>query len=246
MSSTSETGHAKNVSNFETLIIICTAFGVRYNPSKALIMLAALGIKFTAAGAELTKVRHLLPLYEAPSNARKILFKPFAKLVTNIVNAVKASDVTIEFIANVKTIARKLQGKRASPKIVDDPATPEDESKKSISASQMSFDMRIENFGKLIELLESNDGYDPNETELTVETLTALRAAMIAENTAAKTAYTPLDNARISRDVVLYDPETGLVKVATDVKSYVKSVFGATSDEFKQVSKLKFVVIENK
>lgn len=34
MASTSETGHAKNVANFSTLISFCTAYGTKYNPSK--------------------------------------------------------------------------------------------------------------------------------------------------------------------------------------------------------------------
>jgi len=37
MASTSETGHAKNVANFEDLISFCTGYGTAYNPSKAAI-----------------------------------------------------------------------------------------------------------------------------------------------------------------------------------------------------------------
>jgi hypothetical protein len=62
-------------------------------------------------------------------------------------------------------------------------------------------------------------------------------------NTAAVNAYTPLSNARIDRNKILYDDVTGLVKVAGDVKAYVKSVFGGTSPQYKQVSKLKFAKV---
>ena len=44
----------------------------------------------------------------------------------------------------------------------------------------------------------------------------------------------------ISRNNVLYANDTGLVDVASDVKSYVKSVYGASSPQYKQVSKLGF------
>ena len=47
MASTTETGHAKNVANFEDLISFCTGYGAPYNPSKASIKLAALGTKRT-------------------------------------------------------------------------------------------------------------------------------------------------------------------------------------------------------
>ena len=86
-------------------------------------------------------------------------------------NAVVASNVPKTFIAEAKAIARKLQGKRGNdklPTIVDDPNTPEDESQKSISASQMSFDNRIENMDKFVQLLASQPGYPPNETDLKV------------------------------------------------------------------------------
>ena len=41
MASTTETGHAKNVANFEDLISFCTGYGASYNPSKAAIAIAA-------------------------------------------------------------------------------------------------------------------------------------------------------------------------------------------------------------
>ena len=34
MASNSETGHAKNVANFEDLISFCNGYGATYNPSK--------------------------------------------------------------------------------------------------------------------------------------------------------------------------------------------------------------------
>ena len=45
---------------------------------------------------------------------------------------------------------------------------------------------------------------------------------------------------RISRNNLLYKENTGLYDVALDVKNYIKSVFGATSPQYKQVSKIKF------
>ena len=45
---------------------------------------------------------------------------------------------------------------------------------------------------------------------------------------------------RIARDKVLYAEGTGLCDIALDIKNYVKSVFGATSPQFKQVSEVRF------
>lgn len=246
MASTSETGHAKNVANFEDLISFCTGYGTAYNPSKATIKLPALNSTFTSAKNSLTTINTTLPPSTNAINGREIVFKPLSKLITRVVNAVASSNVPKQVVADVKTIARKLQGKRGSdklPTVVDNPNTPEDESQKSISASQMSFDNRIENMDKLIQLLASQSGYAPNETDLKVATLTTLLADMRTKNTAAINALTPLSNARIARNTILYASGTGLVDTAGEVKKYVKSVFGGTSPQYKQVSGLKFTKV---
>ncbi len=240
MASTSETGHKKNVANLETMISFCTGYGAQYNPSNTNIDLPQLTAKYSTSVAALAQVNTDEVPYKSARNTRRDLFTPFSQLCTKIMNAVEASNVTAEFKKDVKTIIRKLQGRRASKKVEDNPETPQDESLQTHSASQMSFDQRIENLDKLIDLLGSNPNYNPNETEVQVPTLTTLRNDMIAANTAVINAYTPYSNSMIARDVVLYDDNTGLVRLAGDVKKYIKSVFGATSDQYKQVSALLF------
>jgi hypothetical protein len=43
-----------------------------------------------------------------------------------------------------------------------------------------------------------------------------------------------------TRNSILYASVSGLVDVALDVKKYVKSVYGASSPQYKQVSKIEF------
>jgi hypothetical protein len=104
----------------------------------------------------------------------------------------------------------------------------------------MSYDSRLDNLDKLIQLLASVALYAPNEEELKVSSLTALHNDLNAKNAAVIAATTVLSNARIARNDVLYKADTGLVDIALDTKTYIKSVFGATSPQFKQVSKLEF------
>jgi hypothetical protein len=73
-----------------------------------------------------------------------------------------------------------------------------------------------------------------------VANLNTILADLRARNTAVINTTTALSNARIARDRVLYAEGTGMVDIALDVKQYVKSVFGATSPQYKQVSGLKF------
>ena len=240
MPSNSESGHKPNVANFETLISYCTGYGAQYNPANTRLNLPQLSAIKTNADNAMAQVNLDLAPEKLAVDAREILFKPLSALSTKILNAVKASNVSEEYINDVKTIIRKLQGKRATPKIKDDPNTPEDESLQTHSSSQMSIDQRIENLDKLIDLLASNPNYAPNEVDVKVVTLTTMRNDMIAANTLVINAQTTLSNSRIARNVILYDRATGLVKIAGDVKSYVKSVFGANSPQYKQISALKF------
>jgi len=112
----SETGHAKNVANFEDLISFCTGYGVSYNPSKTSIKLPALTALHTTAKDKMSEVKIAESAWSDAVGAREVLFKPLSKLTTRVVNALDASDVPASAVDNAKTIAKKLQGKRATPK----------------------------------------------------------------------------------------------------------------------------------
>ena len=239
----SETGHAKNAANFKDVISFCTGYGAPYNPAKAALKLAGLNTKATNADATLATVNTTFAAWTTAVNARDVLFAPFTTFVSRIVNAVFASDVNIDVRADVKTIAHKLTGRRAkakAPAVPAAPGAPPAPAAKTASASQISFDSRIENFSKLIELLTAQPGYTPNETDLKLTGLSALLTSMKTTNAAVVSTYTALSNARIARNKELYDKITGLVEIANEVKNYVKSLFGPTSPQFKQLSKIKF------
>lgn len=243
MSSTSETGHGKNVANFEDLISFCTGYGTAYNPSKNSIKLLALNTLFTNAKNSMIAVSTNATAFNNAVNARVIVFEPLKKLTTRILNALEATDASKQTVDDFKTIARKIQGKRASEKlatVVDDPNTPEDESQKSISASQQSYDNLIDHLSKVKDLLTAEPLYIPNETDLKLTAINTLIADMKTKNTAVITATTALSNSRIVRNDTLYKVIVGLVDIAQEVKKYVKSVFGAKSSQYKQVSGLQF------
>lgn len=243
MSSTSETGHAKNVANFEKLITNITAFGATYNPSKASLKLPALNTQLTAAKTAIGAVNSAEPAYKNAVSARDVVFAPLSKLITRVSNALKASDTTTQVDESAMTLVRKLQGRRTSPKMTEEEKKAAAETGNEvteISSSQMGFDSRLDNFDKLIKLLTSVTAYAPNEADLKVTALTALYTDLKAKNTAVITAEAPLVTARIARNDVLYKAGTGLVDTSADVKMYVKSVFGATSPQYKTISGLKF------
>ena len=247
MASTSETGHAKNVANFDDLISFATGYGTAFNPSKPTLKLTALQTLSTSAKNAINAVNAALPAYSNAVAARESAFEPLNKLITRVNNALKATDTTEQVDESAKTLVRKIQGTRATAKKTDEEiaaAKAEGKETKEISSSQMSYDSRLDNFDKLIKLLTSVTLYAPNEADLKVTALTTLYNDLKAKNTAVVTATTPLSNARISRNDILYKANTGLVDIALDTKTYIKSLYGATSPQYKQVSKLEFKAVK--
>ncbi|HCE58060.1 MAG TPA: hypothetical protein DER09_09610 [Prolixibacteraceae bacterium] len=247
MSNNSETGHAVNVANFNDLISFVTGYGSAYNPTNPAIMLPAMQTLSVNATGTIAGVNAALPAYNAAVAAREVVFAPLSKRVTRVMNFLKSSGVTPQVYDQVNAVARKVKGTRASAIIKpDDPAddTEPSPTPKQISASQMSYDSRTENFGKMIQLLAGIPEYNPNEEDLKIVTLTALHDDMKNKNNTVLNAEVPLSNARIARNNVLYAENTGLYDIALKVKMYVSSVFGTTSPQYKQISKLKFTKLK--
>ena len=243
MSSTSEVGHAKNVANFEHLISFCTVYGASYNPSNPAIALPSLNTLLTDAKNALTEVTVNIVAYNNTVNHRIQIFRNLKKLSTRLVNALIVSSASDETIADAKSVNRKIQGQRATrlAQSTPDPNNPQ-QAPTTISASQQSYHQITEHFSKLIEILNTEPTYTPNEVELKTITLTALLQNIHMANTQVANAYTAISIARIARNHILYDDHTGLCPIALEVKNYVKSAAGATSPEYKQISKIKFSI----
>ena len=234
MSSHSEKGHAKNVANFEAEISFCTAYGATYNPSKQSLTTDALDELLSQSQNSLSEVTNAKNLLDLRINERQIAFATLKPTSTRIINALGVTDASKQTVDDAKSINKKIQGGRSSAKPL------EDEEKKAISTSQQSYDSLVENFSKLVDLVSSEPSYIPNEEELQVATLNTYTQQLRTANTNVINANTVYSNCMISRDNILYANDTGLVDTALNVKKYVKSVFGATSPQYKQVSKLEF------
>jgi hypothetical protein len=242
MASTNETGHAINVANFEDLIGFCSGYGAAYNPSKASIKIPALQALLTNGQGVLAAIKTTKTDLDNATNAREIAFKPLKKLCTKVINALAATDAASQTNDDASTANFKIQGRRAGAKAVAKPAKDGQKAEESNtnSVSQQSFDGQVENFAKLIQTLTSEPLYTPNEPELQVQSLNAVLDDLKIRNSAVILATTNASNARINRDKVLYADLTGLYNIAQAVKQYVKSVFDASSPQFKQVSGIKF------
>lgn len=232
MASTSETGHAKNVANFQDLIEFVTGYGETYNPSKNSLKIPQLIALKTNAEASLMEVVTKNTHYNNKINERANAFSGLKSYTTRLFNVLKTTDASDETIANAKTFNNKLQGRRATAPKQTDPNAP---APNTISTSQQSFDQLIQHLIGLAAVLAAEPSYTPNETELQVATVQAKIAELTEKNTAVSTAYASVSNARIARNEVLYNPNTGITETAKDIKNYVKAIFGASSPQYAQI-----------
>ena len=238
MASTSEVGHAKNVANFQDLIEFVIGYGETYNPSKNSLKLPQLIALKDNAQLKLNDVITNNTIYNNKVNERMVAFSNLKSFSTRLVNALQTTDATNETINNAKTFNRKMQGKKAST--TQTPTDPNTPAPTTISTSQQSYDQLIQHLAGLKSVLETEPSYTPNEIELQIATIDSKIADLSAKNTAVATAYTNISNSRISRNETLYTSENGIYETASEVKKYIKSVFGASSPQYNQVSGIKF------
>lgn len=242
MASTSETGHAKNVANFQLLIEFVKGYGAAYNPSKQSIQLPALVTLKDSGDAEMANTLSKKNMYTNKVNERQLAFSDVETLASRLVNALEVTDASSASIKNAKYFRQKILGKRTTPpKESTDPNTPEP---KTNSVSQKSFDQITEHLSRLKTVLQAEPTFAPNETELQVATVSAKIQDLYAKTAAVNKALAEFSSARISRNKILYTDENSIYETATDVKKYIKSLFGSSSPQFAQVKGLKITSLK--
>ena len=238
MASTSEVGHARNVANFQYIIAFVTSFGPTYQPSNPKLQIPFLQSLHLAATDSIKSVITLLTLYNKAVNDRVEAFRDLRTLSTRLINAFDATDASDLAIADARVFNRKIQGKQTTKKTTStDPSIP---AARTISARQLSYDLRIQHFQNIISILESHPSYTPFEPELQIPTLKTKITNLINHNENEAIAKTALSNARIHRNKILYTNKESIITIAGEVKKYIKSAYGAASPTYGEIKGYRF------
>lgn len=243
MKSISETGYAKIVANLGEIISTAEGIGTTYDPFEPRIKVPALKAVHVSATNAINAVRAIFPAYTTAVGERELAFLPLNRLVTRITSSLKACGASAPVCESAMTLARKIKGTRTAQKLTEEEKKIVAEQGVEIarsSSSQMSYDSRLDNLNGLIKLLKGTDKYAPNEADLKTENLEAMYEDLKAKNNAVIATNTPLSLARVSRNEILYKPETGLVDAALLAKAYIKSIYGTTNPVYKRISGLTF------
>lgn len=234
-----EAGDKKFLGNFSKLIDLVSA-ELSYNPANPKLTKAALATQLTAGEAAVLGVATSGASNKLAITDCQLAYDKLSPTALSSRDYLKSSGAGKAFVDDGQTFITKITGNRKSKKIKDDPATPVDESKGSHSASQMSRENRVGNFESYIEILKQIPSYNPNEPNLKVSALTALATDLKAKNAAVNSTAAALSQARGLRDQLLYVAEDSIVNTALLVKAYVKAVFGADHQLYKQIKGLEF------
>ncbi len=241
--STDQTGHEQNVVNLGIILNSVATFKTMYNPSRneltidGLTQMRSDGEKVNAAVTSAENV------FKNSISARTTSFDLFDIFITRIINALRISGAPEQSILQAENIVRELRGKRASAKLTNkevEIAKGEGAEIKQMTLHLYNMDRKIENFNKLVQFLAGIPEYKPNEADLSIAGLNSKLAELKSTTASYLAANAALDAARLERNKVLYAKNTGLVDVALDVKLYVKSVFGAKSPQYKEISDIVF------
>lgn len=236
-----DTGHAKNVANLETAIIILNGLGAEYAPSQTLIQMPTLQTLLTEAKLTLTEVDAAQAAKTNAVDAVQSEFEDLDKYARNIKNnaAIELNDSA--FTEDLQNIVNKFAPPGRDTGKPDDPATPDiDESRTAQSQSQRSRDNQIAHLADISALLTSRIDYKTNETEYKTGTINAKIASLTSANNAATAAIAALGNKTDARDEILYDEATGIVPRMKLVKTYVALKLGKDSAAYQQINALEF------
>jgi Uncharacterized protein conserved in bacteria (DUF2225) len=241
-----ETGHAKNVANFNELILAISSLGAVYQPPVEVLKVAVLLNQKTELEKALQAVNNAVSNYKNAIYARQQGFEKMNTLASRITAMLAVLGVDAKMQAEAKSLSRKISGsktakKTTTPEVSTNPTeTPAVESK-TVSTSQQSFDQRRSNFDRLLALLQSQPSYAPNEEDIKLANLQTYHSELGKANDQAIQTERELIKARQQRDDLLYTEQSGAVAIAFRIKEYIKSIYGANTNEYKRIAGIKFI-----
>lgn len=239
----SESGDKKLLGNFRILIDECAADS-GYNPKNNKLKIPALNTQHATGDGAVDAVAASRAPNKLAITARESAYVAMRKLVVRSHNYLKASGVPAGIVQDASQIVRKLSSGSRSAKAVAPSApggtTTPAPTTVTHSTSQMSYDNQLGNYQSFVEVLRNIPEYDPNEADLKIAAMDALADDLLAKNNAVSTTQAALDQARGTRDQLLYLAEDSILNTAKQVKSYVQAALGSDSQLYKKIKRLQF------
>ncbi len=238
-----ETGHAKNVANLQKLIEQIITYS-DYNPSIDNLKIPSVTTLYDTSLASLNNVINKRNANKNAIHLRQELNEGLKSKVTRVINQLDVLNLTDGIFDQAKSLNRLIQGSRKTTKVIEieeeDFNEDGNETKETKSTSRQSFTETAENLNKLLQLIETVETYNPNIEDLKLVNLKTYQTELVKATKEVNKTEAELNTEFINRNKLLYNEENGLYEIAQNVKKYVKSVYGAKSPEYSNVSKIRF------
>jgi hypothetical protein len=232
--------NVKNVEAFGKLTGICTGYGGSYNPGQPNLQVTAMNTLLSQARATLQEVHVAKTVFENVTNTREVMFRDMMALSSRAISWLRASGAAPLTVDDAQASFRKMYGRRLTtpaPTATETAAAPTAPPRK---ARGLDYASVCDAFAKLVESLQAEPKYQPNEPELSVAALSNLLITLRQQNDVVNQARAALTSARNKRTTLLYSGANNLVAVGRAVKQYVRSVFGPRSLQQNEVSGIYF------
>jgi signal transduction histidine kinase len=244
-----ETGHAKNVANLQKLIEQITTYS-NYNPSIDNLKITAITTLYNTALESLNNVINKRNANKNAIHLRQELYESLKPKATRIINQLDILNLTDGVFEQAKSINHLIQGSKRTNKTTkleeNNSNQEETETKETKSTSRQSYTETAESLNKLLQLIETIETYNPNIEDLKLVNLKIYQENLVKATKEVNKTEAELKTELISRNKILYNENNGLYEIAQNSKKYVKSVYGASSPEYKNVSSIKFTDLSNK
>jgi len=226
----SESDHAKNVSNFGSLLVSLEVLGDHYNPSGENLKLPQLKLLHAQAKTVMQGVALSLRVYAAAVDSRKKAWDGMDVLSGRIKNLCQEADV-----AEKSSVTTLLKNVRGDESLIAEKVRVGRSLKFNAVLASSSFEKRLDDFNKLILMLSRSDAALSDKGTLLIASLEALQSNLKSKNINVKLAEAALNTARSNRDTLLYRRENNLLKVAKEVKDYIKTTLGPSYAQYIQI-----------
>ncbi len=216
----SETGRASKLQGFANLIIMTEGMA-NYAPPTEDLQLEHLNVVRTKAETAHQAVSEATALCQEARGIRNTAMQPLNRTVNSIKDLIGSMGLSNDVNEGVKSLCYSITGNK--------------------KLSQLGFDARIDHFSQLIDVLKGQTKYNPNRTELQVNSLEAMRDGLLKEMQNVNTCEIALKSAQREQKEA-FSGETGLYGITRRVKLYLKSIFGTRSPEYKAVVRITKVI----
>lgn len=230
--SRSETGHAKNLANFNQIILYCEGI-LGYNPPNMELSVVNMRTLFDDTTASFANVDSILTSFSNAVDARQYAYEGLRKLSTRILASLIASGADDKRIDEFKTLNNKVQGRPPKTKTNENAVL--QEVSEPTSNSQQSYDSLANFFRQMLEILRQTPEYAPNITDLTLANLTTFGDSLYSLNSDVASERIAYSNALKERNLLLYNNEDSIFERSKLVKSYVKSLLGTSDPIYKEL-----------